>query len=117
MNRGWLGHPPTREPAMRPTSITVSSATTSAWIPVDHRKTPFNIGFGVVVTNTCTYKIQHTFDDVQDSAVSPTAFDHPDVTGETTNQDGNYAFPVRAIRLNVTAWTSGTATLTVIQAG
>jgi len=39
------------------------------------------------------------------------------VTGETTNQDGNYAFPVRAIRLNVTAWTSGTATLTVIQAG
>lgn len=97
---------------MRPTSVTVSSATTSAWIPVDHRKNPFNIGFGVVVTGTCTYKMQHTFDDA-----GTTAFDHPDVTGETTNQDGNYAFPVRMVRLNVTAWTSGTATLTLIQAG
>ena len=103
---------------MRPTSISVGSAASSAWIPVDHRKTPFNIGLGVTIgAAVLTYKIQHTFDDVQDSAVSPTAFDHPDVTGETTNQDGNYAFPVRAIRLNVTAWTSGTATLTVIQAG
>lgn len=102
---------------MQPTSKTVSSQTTSAWIPLDHRQCPFAVGFGVVMTGTLTYKIQHTFDDIQDSSVSPTAFDHPDVTGETTNQDGNYAFPVRAIRLNVTAYTNGSATLTVIQAG
>lgn len=99
---------------MRPQSITVSSATTSAWLPVDHRKIPFNIGFGVVVSagGVLTYKIQYSFDD--DGA---TAFDHDDVTGETTNQPGNFAFPVRLVRLNVTAWTSGTATLTMIQAG
>jgi hypothetical protein len=103
---------------MRPTSISVGSAASSAWVPVDHRKTPFNIGFGVTIgAGVLTYKIQHTFDDIQDAAVTPVAFDHPDVTGETTNQDGNYAFPVRAVRLTVTAWTSGTATLTMIQAG
>lgn len=97
---------------MRTISATVSSATTSAWIPCDHRKNPFAIGFGVVVTGTCTYKVQYSFDDA-----GTTAFDHDDVTGETTNQAGNFAFPVKLIRLNVTAWTSGTATLTMIQAG
>jgi hypothetical protein len=103
---------------MRPTSISVGSAASSAWIPVDHRKNPFNIGFGVTIgAGVLTYKVQHTFDDVQDAAVTPVAFDHPDVSGETTNQDGNYAFPVRAIRLTVTAFTSGTATLTIVQAG
>lgn len=103
---------------MRAQSITVSSATTSAWIPVDTNKNPFNIGFGVTIsTAALTYKVQHTFDNVQDSTVTPTAFDHPDVTGKTVNTDGNYAFPVRAIRLNVTAYTSGSAVLTLIQAG
>jgi hypothetical protein len=103
---------------MRPTSISVGSAASSAWIPVDHLKNPFNIGFGVTIgAGVLTYKVQHTFDDVQDAAVTPVAFDHPDVTGETTNQDGNYAFPIRALRLTVTAWTSGTATLTIVQAG
>lgn len=37
------------------------------------------------------------------------------VSGNTSSVDGNYAFPVKAIRLNVTAWTAGTATLTVVQ--
>lgn len=104
---------------MRAQSISVGSATTSAWIPVDTNKNPFNIGFGVTITalGVLTYKVQHTFDNVQDSTVTATAFDHPDATGKTVNTDGNYAFPVRAIRLNVTAYTSGTAVLTLIQAG
>jgi hypothetical protein len=103
---------------MRAQTISVSSAASSAWIPLDHNKNPFNIGFGVTIgAAVLTYKLQHTFDDVQNASVTPVAFDHPDVTGETTNQDGNYAFPVRAVRLTVTAWTSGTATLTLIQAG
>jgi hypothetical protein len=104
---------------MKAQSISVGSATTSAWIPVDTSKTPFNIGFGAVVSalGVLTYKVQHTFDDIQNSTVTPTAFDHPDATGKTVNTDGNYAYPVRAVRLNVTAYTSGTATLTLIQAG
>lgn len=42
-------------------------------------------------------------------------FDHPTVTAKTTATDGNYAFPVKAMRLNVTAYTSGKATLTALQ--
>lgn len=103
---------------MRAQTISVGSATTSAWISLDTSTTPFNVGFGVTLgTAVLTYKVQHTFDNVQDSTATITAFDHPDVTGKTVNTDGNYAFPIRAIRLNVTAYTSGSAVLTLIQAG
>lgn len=102
---------------MRPTSVTVGSATTSAWIPVDYRQENFGIGIGCVISggSTLTYKVQHTFDDIFDPSVTPTAFDHSTITGKTTNSDGNYAFPVRAVRLNVTAYTNGDVTMTLLQ--
>lgn len=102
---------------MRPTSVTVSSQAASATIPVNWRQKPFSIGLGCVVSGggTLTYKVQHTFDDIQDSTVTPTWFDHETITGKTASDDGNYAFPVRAVRLNVTAYTNGSVTMTVIQ--
>lgn len=105
---------------MRPQSVTVSSATTSATIPVNFRAEPgFGIGIGCVINGggTLTYKVQHTFDDVFDASVTPTWFDHATITGKTANFDGNYAFPVRAVRLNVTAYTSGSVTMTLLQFG
>ncbi len=100
---------------MRPTSITVSSAASSAWISLDYRQSPFNVGIGCVVSGTLTYKVEHTFDDVNDSTITPTAFTHSTITSATTNSDGNYAFPVRAIRVTVTSFTSGSVTMTVLQ--
>lgn len=102
---------------MRPQVISVSSQAASAWIPVDMYQTPFNVGFGVVLSNTpnLTYSVEHTFDDVYDSTITPTAFPHTSVAAKTANADGNYAFPVRAIRLNVTTYAAGTATLTILQ--
>ncbi len=100
---------------MRPQVITKSSSGTTAWIPVDYKQSPFNVGFGVVVSGTLTYDIEHTFDDVFDSTVTPTAFKHATVVSQTTNKDGSYTAPVRAIRLNVTAFTAGSATLTLLQ--
>ena len=76
--------------------------------------TPFNVGFGVVVDGTVNYSVQHTFDD---PAVGFTTwFTHPTVVGQTTDQDGNYAFPVTGIKVLVNSG-SGTATLNLIQAG
>ena len=78
--------------------------------------TPFNVGFGVVATDTVTYTVQHTFDNPWNTT-NPTWFNHPTVAGViSTNADGNYAFPVAAIKVAVTSG-AGTAQLTVIQAG
>lgn len=99
---------------MRPIVFTKSSTGTSAWIPLDYKQSPFNVGFGVVVNGTVTYDIEHTFDDVFDSAVTPTAFKHATLVAQTTNKDGNYIVPIRAIRINNTAGT-GSTTVTLLQ--
>ena len=86
-------------------------------LPMDLYISPFNVGFGVVVAGTVTYTVQHTFDNPQTTA-SPTWFPHPTIFAKSDNQDGNYAFPVAAIRVLVTASTGAySVTMTVIQAG
>ena len=76
--------------------------------------TPFNVGFGVIVSGTVDYTVQHTFDD---PAVGfSNWFSHPTVAGKSTNQDGNYAFPVTGIKVLVNSGT-GSATLKLVQAG
>lgn len=100
---------------MRQQVVSKTGVGSSDSIPMNLDSTPFNVGFAVVVTGTVTYTVQHTFDNPW-TTTSPTWFDHPTVAGESANADGNYAFPVAAIKVAVTAGT-GTAQLTVIQAG
>lgn len=100
---------------MRQQVVSQTDTGSSAIIPMNLDSTPFNVGFGVTISGTPTYTVQHTFDNPW-TTTSPVWFDHPTVAGETANADGNYAFPVAAIKVAVTSGT-GTATLTVIQAG
>lgn len=107
---------------MRPIRVTVSSQTTSNPIPMDHYQGPFNVGLGVAVSAgaTLTYSVQHTFDDIWApgfDASTAVWYTNSGLGAKSTTLDGNYAFPVTAIRLNVTAYTSGSATMTVVQAG
>lgn len=107
---------------MRPVRVTVSSATASAPIPMDQYLNPFNVGLGVVLSPgaSLTYTVQHTFDDVFSETFNPataTWFPHATLAAQTASSSGNYAFAVSAIRLNVTAFTSGSATLNVLQSG
>lgn len=100
---------------MRQQVVSRTGVGSSNALPMNLDSTPFNVGFGVVVTGDVTYTVQHTFDNPW-TTTSPTWFNHPTVADETGNADGNYAFPVAAIKVAVTAGT-GTAQLTVIQAG
>lgn len=101
------------------TRTLTSAASASTWIPMNQYAVPFNVGFGVVKTGTgdITFTVQHTFDNVL-AGDTATAFDHSEVSGQTASVDGNYAYPVAAIRLNVTAVSGvATAALRVKQAG
>ena len=100
---------------MRPQVITNSSSGTTAWIPLDYKQSPFNVGLGLVISGTLTADVEHTFDDIFDTTVTPTAFKHSTLVTKTASADGNYAFPIRAVRINNTAYTSGSATLTILQ--
>ena len=102
---------------MTPQVISLSSATSTAWIPVDYKQNPFNIDVAVVLSNTpnLTYKVEYTLDDVFNPAITPTAFSHSTLVGLTANRQAPITSPVRAIRLTITAWISGTATMTALQ--
>ena len=94
---------------MRPITLTKTGTGSTDGTVVDSYISPFNIGFGVAVSGTVNYTVQHTFDGTN-------WFDDPTIASKTTAQDGNYAFPVLQIRLTVNSG-GGTATLTLIQAG
>ena len=99
---------------MKVQTVSKTGAGSTSALVMNTNCTPFNVGFGVIVSGTVDYTVQHTFDD---PAVGFTTwFSHPSVAGETTSQDGNYAFPVTGIRLTVNSG-GGTATLKLIQAG
>ena len=99
---------------MKVQTVTKTGTGSSSALVMNTNQTPFNVGFGVIVSGTVTYTIQHTFDDP--GVGFTTWFSHPTVVDETTNQDGNYAFPVTGVKVLVTAGT-GTAALNLIQAG
>lgn len=106
-----------------PAYLTASNgADSDVYVPNLH-VTPFNIGMGaVVVSGTPTYTVQHTFDNVQVTKgnfdpSTVTWFDHASMASVVAiNKDGNYAFPVRGIRVRVTSGT-GSVRLAIIQAG
>jgi hypothetical protein len=99
---------------MRPVVVSVTGVGTSPVVPLDYLQLDFKVALGAVVSGTVTYTIQHTFDNILDPTVTPTWFNHDSMVDLTANEDGNYFFPVRGTRVNLTAGT-GTVTLTVLQ--
>jgi hypothetical protein len=100
---------------MRLQSVTVSSQAASAAIPLDREANPFSVGLKVVVTGTNTSAVEVTLDDVFNPAVTPTWTALTGLTALTATANGNIAFNCTAVRLNVTAFTNGSATLQVMQ--
>jgi len=104
---------------MRRIDLSKTGAGASAVSPMNLNTSPFNVGFAVIVSGTVNYTVQHTFDDVYSptfNAGTATWFAHPTIASLAANADGNYAFPVTAIRLLVNSG-GGTATLVLLQAG
>lgn len=102
---------------MRQIVLSQTGAGTTQVAPLDIHGRP-EISLQVAVSGTVNYTVQQTLDNVFDPAVTPTWFDHPDtnLVAQTVNRQGNYAYVPAAVRLVVNSG-SGTARLTIIQAG
>jgi hypothetical protein len=92
---------------------TVSSATTSSIMYVDSSR--FYQGVGIICTvnsGTLTYSIQ-----VSGDGGTPSHWNNHDTLASlTASANGNLAYPVTAMRINVSAFTSGSVTCSVVQA-
>tara|TARA_R110000764_G_scaffold12397_2_gene36386 strand:- start:8561 stop:9190 length:630 start_codon:yes stop_codon:yes gene_type:complete len=100
----------------------VNGTCESQWYVLNYRGNDFNVGIGLDITTAGagTAGVEHTFNNVltqgflEDDA---TVHAHDTVTGKTANFDGSYASPPVACRLSITAFTSGSITLRVVQSG
>ena len=99
---------------MKLQTVSKTGVGSSSALVMNTNVSPFNVGFGVVVSGTVNYTVQHTFDDP--ATGFSTWFSHPTVASQAANADGNYAFPVTGIKVLVNSGT-GTATLKLVQAG
>lgn len=106
---------------MRPIILTTSDASggtkTSSVAIVDIHGRP-EISLQLDVTGTATCTVQQTLDNIWDTSITPTWFNHPDINLvlATSDKQGNYAFVPFAIRLLQTTG-NGSAKLTIIQSG
>ena len=94
----------------------------SGWYVLNYRGNDFSVGLGldIATAGAGTGAVQHTFNNVlaqgfvEDDA---TVHTHDTITGKTANFDGNYTSPPVACRLALTAFTSGSVTLRIVQSG
>ena len=103
---------------MRPITKQITGVGSSSPITFDTFRIPFNVGYGCSVLGTATYTVQHTFDDynaIDFVWADARWFDNTLLTGVSTAEDGNYAFPITAMRITITSG-SGTVSVTAIQA-
>lgn len=102
-------------------TLTVSNTTTgsktSSPYPVNWKAQNFGIGLGVTMTASkgIVADIEHTFDDPKVGFTN--WHKHDSLTSLTTATDGNYTFPITAIRINVTAQTvaNGSVDVQIVQ--
>lgn len=94
----------------------VTSQTTSTWLLVDPTINPFNVTVSVVLTSSpnLTYQVEYT---AEANPGSATALVLPDMVGMTASDTRLIIASITAVRLNVTSYTAGTATLIVRQSG
>ena len=85
-----------------------------AWIPLDIHQNPFSVDFFINRVSgggDSTCRVEHTHMNVLADASVPAVavFTHVDASAVAVSADGNYAFPVRAIRLNLTQGSGATS--------
>lgn len=106
---------------MKGIRITASAAGPTPPVALDTYQTPFSVGIGATVTGTLTYSVEYTYADVLGSngpaVTNPTWFPLAALAAKTANADGVLNTPVTAVRVNVTAFTSGNVVVDFVQAG
>lgn len=98
---------------------TLSGVGVSDFAVVDPQAYPFLISVTVYVSSGAdlVYSIEHTAEDINTPQDVAETISHACLVGQTSSADSNYMFPITGIRLRITSYTSGTATMIVRQAG
>lgn len=114
---------------MKTTSVTVSAAGVSSWIPLDTCRLPFNVGFGCTIAydSTLTYSVQYTFDDLakeqtctisrSTTTATATVLGHGLTVGDSVVVKNSGATNLDGTRIVVSVPSADTFTYTVSNSG
>jgi len=94
---------------------TVSSQTVSSPMLVNLGRSVCGTSLLLTINGTLTATVQVTGDASPTNDATGNWNDLDSMSGLTSSANGNLAYPVTAVRLNVSAWTSGKAVLTMVQ--
>jgi hypothetical protein len=100
---------------IRPSTVSQTGAGSSNWLPVDVWREPMEISGYVAVTDSATYDVEYTYDDVRNPDVIPEVFIGA-LTGVSVTQDFFLNGAVNALRVTITAG-AGRCDLVVLQDG
>jgi hypothetical protein len=97
----------------------LNSAGEGTAVPLNRWQSPFEVTCACEVAggSSLTYSLQYTLDNVNDASVTPTWFDTIDVASETATAVTGIVRPVRAVRVEILSYTSGSVTFRVMQSG
>lgn len=101
-------------------TLTRAETGTSDWIIVNPKVEPFILAVTGDISSggSMTYTVEYTIDDLSDETdTSGTALDLPNFAGLTATATKAVVAPIKAVRVNITSYSSGTFTLKVRQAG
>lgn len=101
------------------TTAGVSNITNAGYCPIDPQRMANGAGVGLLLNfssgASATVTVQLTGDNPVNTTGGGIWNNHDTLVNETASANGNIQFAVTGVRLNVTAYSSGTITLTVIQ--
>ena len=98
---------------MRPSTISQTGVGYSNPFPLDYVAPTFQVALHATVDGGVVYSIEHTLDNIL--AGEPASWSEHDAMKDlSVVSDGNYFFPVTAIRINVKSGT-GTVNLRIVQ--
>lgn len=101
------------------TAAGVSNTGGAGYCPIDPQRMTNGAGVSLLLNFSsgavATVTVQLTGDVPVNTAGGGIWNNHDTLVSETASANGNLQYPVTGVRLNVTSYTSGTVTLTVIQ--
>ena len=89
-----------------------AAAAVSPWVDLEYYRKDFAVSVAVVASGTINYDVEHTYD-TDLSGAEP--FKHSLLQSKTASDDGQYAYPVTAVRVRVNSHTSGKVAFSVLQ--
>jgi hypothetical protein len=105
--------------AIRVSQPALTSVSIGPTVLMDWQATTFNASVLLVFSNTpvATASVEYTLDKLGTTDEIAAAVWQPfsQLTGRTATSEGNLYFPVVAVRLNVTSYTSGNVQMKVLQ--